>query len=63
MVISQNDGSRPVNIPKSEQLKSHVRHEDPEIMPSISHIHVLLMSSAITFIVTFVVVLVARPGA
>ena len=34
-----------------KQLKSHVRHEDPEIM-SISHIHVLLLSSAISLIVS-----------
>ena len=34
-----------------KQLKSHVRHEDPEIM-LISHIHVLLLSSAISLIVS-----------
>ena len=34
-----------------KQLKSHVRHEDPEIM-SISHIHVLLLSPAISLIVS-----------
>ena len=34
-----------------KQLKSHVRHDDPEIMP-ISHIHVLLLFSAISFIVS-----------
>ena len=34
-----------------KQLKLHVRHEDPEIM-SIAHIHVLLLSSAISFIVS-----------
>ena len=34
-----------------KQLKSHVRHDDPEIM-SISHIHVLLLSSAISLIVS-----------
>ena len=45
-----------------KQLESHVRHEDPEIM-SISHIHVLLLSCAISLIVslTFTVV-VSRPG-
>ena len=40
---------RPVNSLKTKQLKSHVRHDDPEIM-SISHIHVLLLFSAIGFI-------------
>ena len=34
-----------------KHLKSHVRHDDPEIM-SISHIHVLLLSSAISLIVS-----------
>ena len=34
-----------------KQLKSHVRHDDPEIM-SISHIHVLLLSSGISLIVS-----------
>ena len=34
-----------------KQLKSHVRHDDPEIM-SISHIHVLFLSSAISLIVS-----------
>ena len=34
-----------------KQLKSHVMHEDPDIM-SISHIHVLLLSSAISLIVS-----------
>ena len=34
-----------------KQLKSHVRHDNPEIM-SISHIHVLLLSSAISIIVS-----------
>ena len=33
------------------KVKSHVRHDDPEIM-SISHIHVLLLPSAIRFIVS-----------
>ena len=32
-----------------KQLKSHVRHDDPETM-SISHVHVLLLSSAISLI-------------
>ena len=34
-----------------KHLKSHVRHDDPEIM-LISHIHVPLLSSAISFIVS-----------
>ena len=34
-----------------KQLKSHVRHDDPEIM-SISHIHVLILSTAISLIVS-----------
>ena len=34
---------------KMKQLKSHVRHDDPEIM-SISHIHVLLLFCAISFV-------------
>ena len=42
---------RPDNNPKMKQLKSHVRHDDPEIM-SISHIHVLLLASAISVIVS-----------
>ena len=33
------------------QLKSHLRHDDSEIM-SISHIHVLLLCSAISSIVS-----------
>ena len=43
--------SRPVNNLKVKYLKSHVRHDDPEIM-SISHIHVPLLSSAISLIVS-----------
>ena len=42
---------RPENNLKMKQLKPHVGHEDPEIM-SISHIHVLLLSSAISLIVS-----------
>ena len=34
-----------------KQLKSHVRHDDPEIM-SISHVHVLHLSSANSLIVS-----------
>ena len=34
-----------------KQLKSHVRHDDPEIM-SISHVHVLLLSCAISLIIS-----------
>ena len=48
MVISQNDAR--VLTTTYKQLKSHVRHEDPEIM-SISHIHALLLSSVISLIV------------
>ena len=51
VVISQKWRSRPVNNLKVKHLKSHVRHDDPEIM-SISHIHVLLLSSAISLIVS-----------
>ena len=51
MVISQNDAH--VLTTTYKQLKSHVRHEDPEIM-SISHIHVLVLSSAISLIVSLV---------
>ena len=42
---------RPDNNLKMKQLKSHVRQDDPEIM-SISHVHVLLLSSAISLIVS-----------
>ena len=42
--------SRPDNNLKAKHLKSHVRHDGPELM-SISHIHVLLLSSAISLIV------------
>ena len=41
------------------KLESHVKHEDPEIM-SISHIHVLLLSCAISLIV-FVVLPSSSP--
>ena len=51
VVISQKWCSRPVNNLKVKHLKLHVRHDDPEIM-SISHIHVLLLSSAISLIVS-----------
>ena len=51
VVISQKWRSRPVNNLKLKHLKSQVRHDDPEIM-SISHIHVLLLSSAIILIVS-----------
>ena len=37
--------------PKMKQLKSHVRHADPVVM-SISHIHVLRLSSPISVIVS-----------
>ena len=49
MVIIQNDTH--VLTTSGKQLKSHVRHEDPEIM-SIAHIHVLLLSPAISLIVS-----------
>ena len=42
---------RPHNNLRMKQLKSHVRHDDPEIM-SISHVHVLLLSSSISLIVS-----------
>ena len=52
MVISQKY-AHVLTITKKmrKQSKSHVRHDDPEIM-SISHIHVLLLSSAISLIVS-----------
>ena len=49
VVIFQNDVR--VLSTKVQHLKSHVRHDGPEIM-SISHIHVLLLSSAISLIVS-----------
>ena len=51
MAISQNDTHVTDNNLNMKQLKSHVRHDDPEIM-SISHIHVPLLSSAISLIVS-----------
>ena len=50
VVISQNDAHVLTTTLEMKQLKSHVRHDGPEIMP-ISHIHVLLLSSAISLIV------------
>ena len=52
---------RPVNNLEMKQLKSHVRHDDPEIM-SISHIHVLLLLPDEFYCYTGVAVVVSSPG-
>ena len=62
MVISQRDAHVLLQPKKMKQLKSHVRHDDPEIV-LISHIHVLLCLLQLVYCFTDVVVVVSRPGA